>query len=119
MELQRIEGTSAARITGKGMLLAEAGDGMDILSECMSAGVDAAIIPSETVSPGFVALRTGLAGEVLQKFTTYRVRLAITGNYSEVVSKSLRDFVRESNRQGNMLFVADEAEALSVWGMRA
>ena len=35
------------------------------------------ILDEQQLSPAFFDLRTGLAGEVLQKFTSYRARLAI------------------------------------------
>jgi hypothetical protein len=53
-----------------------------------------------------------MAGEILQKFSNYRMRLAIVGDFSEYKSKSLRDFIRESNRTGTINFVGTIDEAL-------
>ena len=53
----------------------------------------------------FPKLQTGLAGDILQKFSNYRVKLAIVGDFSKYKSKSLHDFIRESNK-GNRIFFA-------------
>jgi hypothetical protein len=56
-------------------------------------------------------LKSGIAGEILQKFSTYNFRLAIVGTFSEVQSKSLRDFIYESNKYGRINFVGSHDEA--------
>ncbi|MDR1023859.1 MAG: DUF4180 domain-containing protein [Prevotellaceae bacterium] len=67
------------------------------------------IIDSKQLNPAFFDLKTGFAGEMLQKFSTYRMRLGITGDFSVYRSKSLHDFIRESNKRGKIVF-ADTAE---------
>lgn len=71
-----------------------------------------AVIPVARLSPDFFRLGTGLAGALLQKFTNYHLRVAIVGDISAYTDKSapLRDFVRESNRRGQVRFLASEAE---------
>ena len=56
--------------------------------------------------------RTGLAGEILQKFTNYQIKAAVYGDYSRYTSKPLRDFIFESNRGGQFFFVATREEAI-------
>ena len=53
-----------------------------------------------------------MAGEILQKFTTYRVELAIIGDFSKYPGKSIRDFIYESNRYGRINFVNSREEAI-------
>ncbi|MFI9155349.1 DUF4180 domain-containing protein [Streptomyces sp. NPDC053367] len=52
-------------------------------------------------------LRTGVAGAMVQKFVTYRVRLAVVGDVSRQAAESgaLRDFLRETNEGGHLWFV--------------
>jgi hypothetical protein len=76
----------------------------------MNCGV--MIIHRQTLHNDFFDLRTGLAGEILQKFSNYRMRLYIVGELSGFKSKSLSDFIRESNRTGNIRFVRTLEEAL-------
>ncbi|HUX96186.1 MAG TPA: DUF4180 domain-containing protein [Bacteroidales bacterium] len=54
------------------------------------------------------------AGEISQKFSNYRMKLAIIGDFSETGSKSLNDFIRESNRGGTICFVKSLEEGLSM-----
>ena len=55
---------------------------------------------------------TGVAGEVVQKFVNYRLRLAVVGGISGHVTRStaLRDFVVEANRGRQLWFVDTPAE---------
>lgn len=70
------------------------------------------LVPVECLEDEFFQLRTGIAGAILQKFATYRMRLAIIGDISRYVedSSALRDFVYESNRGDQVWFVKDRAE---------
>jgi hypothetical protein len=63
----------------------------------------------------FFDLSTGLAGDVLQKCSTYHVRMAIAGDYTGVKSKALRDFIGESNRAKKILFVGSVEEAVRIF----
>ena len=71
------------------------------------------IIHEKNIVPDFFDLKTGLAGEILQKFSTYQVHLAIVGNFDKYSSKSLRDFIYESNKYGRINFVESVTEAMA------
>jgi hypothetical protein len=88
-------------------------DILDIMADTRYNESDRIIIHQETLHPDFFILKTGLAGEILQKFSTYRMRLAIVGNFNGLESKSLIDFIRESNRKGVISFVTSTKEAIS------
>jgi hypothetical protein len=64
------------------------------------------------VAPSFFQLRTGFAGEMLQKFANYQVKVAIVGDVSEFAAASapLRDFIRESNRGKFVRFLGNREE---------
>lgn len=70
------------------------------------------ILNKEAISEEFFDLKTKIAGEVLQKFVTYSVRLAIVGDFSIYNSKSLKDFIYESNNGNNIFFVNNKEEAI-------
>ncbi len=61
----------------------------------------------ESLNEDFFDLKTRIAGEMLQKFINYNVKIAIMGSFDKYSSKSLRDFIRESNRTGNVMFVSE------------
>ena len=63
------------------------------------------------IAEEFFILSTGLAGEILQKLTNYRVKLAIYGDFSHYTSKPLRDFIYESNQGTGVFFVLTREEA--------
>lgn len=64
------------------------------------------ILDKDVITETFFSLRSGIAGEVLQKFINYRTKLAIVGDFSTYTSKALRDFIYECNN-GNDIFFAD------------
>ena len=64
------------------------------------------------IAEEFFSLSTGLAGEILQKLTNYRVKLAIYGDFSHYTSKPLRDFIYESNQGTGVFFVPTREEAV-------
>jgi hypothetical protein len=80
-------------------------DAVDLIAE--ASGSDLIVIPVERLDPEFFRLRTGVAGQMLQKFVTYGRRVAIVGDISRQVEQSaaLRDFVFESNRGDHVWFV--------------
>ncbi len=86
---------------------------LDLIAEISFHGSDRMIIHEKSLHPDFFDLKSGLAGEILQKFSNYRVKLAIAGDFSEIRSKSLKDFIRECNRGKTIFFVNSINDALS------
>ena len=108
-----VTGSIAELKPGAGMI-GSADDAVDILGNASYANCTKVIIHSGSFAAGFFDLRTGLAGEILQKFSNYRMRLAIVGDFSHLRSSSWRDFIRESNRGKMVCFVPTVEEAISV-----
>jgi hypothetical protein len=83
-------------------------DAVDLIAEASAQAASLVILPMDRLDPRFFQLRTGLAGEMLQKFVNYRVRLAVVGDFAELASQSgpLRDFIYESNRGRDVWFMA-------------
>jgi pyruvate/2-oxoacid:ferredoxin oxidoreductase alpha subunit len=88
--------------------IASTQDALDVIGAAFSRA-DVVAVPVRRLDDQFFALRTGLAGEVMQKFTNYRLRLVVVGDISALVADSpaLRDLVFESNRGRQVWFVAD------------
>lgn len=114
MEIQvnEIQNTQIAEIISDDIIIFNAEEGLDLLGNIYYQGFDTVIIYSKNITPKFFDLSTGIAGEVLQKFSNYRIRLAIVGDLSMYTSKSLNDFIFESNKQGQINFVATKAQAI-------
>ena len=87
-------------------------DAIDLIGEALQNGASAVLIPVERLDEDFFRLRTRVAGEFIQKFVTYGIRLAILGDIPAYAAESsaLRDFVYESNRGRDLCFVATREE---------
>lgn len=70
------------------------------------------ILNKSAICEDFFNLRTKLAGEILQKFINYQVKIAIVGDFSVYTSQSLKDFIYESNKGRDIFFLANEKEAV-------
>lgn len=53
-----------------------------------------------------------MAGDILQKFVNYDMKIAILGDFSSYKSKSLRDFIYESNNGNNVFFLDNKKQAI-------
>jgi len=107
-----IKDLKIAELTSDHLIIKSAGDGVDLLGNVYYQGFDKMIVHASNIAPEFFDLKTGMAGEILQKFSTYRVRLAIVGDFTPYLSKSFKDFIYESNRVGHTIFVSTVSEAL-------
>lgn len=70
------------------------------------------VIDKNLICDDFFILSTGIAGEILQKFINYQVKLAVYGDYSHYTSKPLKDFIYESNQGKDFFFVSTKEDAI-------
>ena len=86
-------------------------EGLQLLVDLYYQDFDKIIIHEKNITPEFFDLKTGIAGEILQKFSNYRVRLVIVGDFIQYPGKSIKDFIYESNhgKQVNFLDSLEEA----------
>jgi hypothetical protein len=100
--------------TSDDLIITNAQSALDLMATVKyETGCDCIAISKSTVAEDFFALSTGIAGEILQKFVNYRVKLAIIGDFSRYTSKPLKDFMYESNKGSHIFFVASEDEAIA------
>ena len=102
-----------AEVAANDMLLTVPEDVNDLLGNAYYQGFDGMIISADKISPRFFDLKTRLAGEILQKFSTFQMRLAIVGDFSVFPSESLKSFIYESNRGNLIHFSPTIADALA------
>ncbi len=109
----------AAVIREPGVLITDGSSAMDVLATVRyETGCSAVIVHKEQLDESFFRLSSGLAGEVLQKFVNYQMRVGIVGDLSGYTSKPLHDFICESNQGRQICFLPTEAEAIA-WLERA
>ncbi|KES05838.1 alpha/beta hydrolase [Streptomyces toyocaensis] len=84
---------------------------LELIGDAMGCQAEVVAVPVERVADEFFTLRSGVAGDVVQKFVNYRIRLVIVGDIASRVADSdaLRDWVREANRGSQVWFVNDRA----------
>ncbi|MBS1583666.1 MAG: DUF4180 domain-containing protein [Bacteroidetes bacterium] len=122
MDVGTIEhnGGRAAQVIADGVALHGVPDALDLLARCWELDAAALILRVEHCTPDFFRLRTGIAGDVLQKFSTYGLRLAIVGDPPAQPGRSLADLIRESNAGRQVHFAPTLEEALDrLFGDRA
>lgn len=107
-----IRSVKIAEIISDEMIISSAEDGLDLLGDLYYQGFDKVIIYEKNITPDFFDLKTGIAGEILQKFSNYRMGLAIVGDFSPYESKSIRDFIFESNKTKHINFAETLEDAL-------
>ncbi|RLK25940.1 uncharacterized protein DUF4180 [Micromonospora sp. M71_S20] len=83
-------------------------DALDLIGSAF-LGAQVVAVPVSRLDASFFALGTRFAGEIMQKFVNYRLRLVVVGDIGEhlAASSALRALVHESNRSGHVWFVAD------------
>ncbi|MGJ6963462.1 DUF4180 domain-containing protein [Streptosporangium sp. G11] len=94
---------------------------LDLIGEALGRDAEAVVIPAERLGDDFFRLRTRVAGEIVQKFVTYRLLLVIVGDISRHVaaSSALRDFVHETNQGDHVWFLPGLGELEARLGRRA
>lgn len=102
-----------AEIISDNIVILSDQDGLDLLGNVYYQGFDRMVVHENNIVQGFFDLKNKMAGEILQKFSNYRVKLAIVGDFDKYNSKSVRDFIRESNKLGHICFVKTLHEALT------
>ena len=113
IETHNINDTKIAEVISETTIINNIEDGVDLLGGLYYQGFDKIIVREENITPDFFDLKNGIAGEILQKFSNYRVSLIIVGDFSKYASKSLNDFIYESNKGRHINFVASTTEVLN------
>jgi hypothetical protein len=110
--LTTIEGVPVLVCAPDGEQIASERAALDLIGEAWQEGIEWVLIPVERLAEAFFQLRTGLAGQIVQKFVQYRRHLIILGDISGFVaeSRAFRDFVYEANRGTEVWFLADLEE---------
>ena len=112
IKTHNIDNTKVAEIITDKVILRSTEDGLDLLGNLYYQGFDKIIIHEKNITPGFFDLKTKIAGEILQKFAQYQMPLIIVGDFSKYKSKSLNDFIFESNKSQQINFIEDLSDIL-------
>ena len=105
--------TTIAEVISDEILITSDQDVLELLGILNYLEIDKVIIQEQILTPDFFDLENGIAGEILQKFSNYRVRLAIVGNFRRHTGKSIKAFIFESNKGKQVNFVNSLQEGLT------
>ena len=107
MRSTSVGGVQAVVVDGVGPAVGVRGLG-DLLTAAFEAGARTIAIATERLDPAFFELRSGVAGEIVQRFANYHLRLAVVGELpvEAAASRSFSGFVLEGNRGDGPWFVA-------------
>lgn len=113
IKIHHINNTKIAEIISEEIIIKSIEDGADLVGNLYYQDFDKVIIDEKNITPDFFDLKTGIAGEILQKFSNYRMRFAIIGDFSKFTSKSIKDFILESNNTKRINFVKSVEDAIN------
>jgi hypothetical protein len=118
LKIHELNHQTIAEVLAEEVVVHTIQDALDLIVTATYEGAGSIIIAEKHLNGDFFDLRTGLAGEILQKCANYRVKLAVVGDFEKYKSASLHAFIMECNRgRGQPVFFApDTATALSKIG---
>lgn len=106
-------GIDIAIVTGGETVITDVQSALDLaMTVKYETGAERIVIDKDVICGDFFVLSTGLAGEILQKYMNYHVKVAVYGDYSHYTSKPLKDFIYESNHGKDFFFVPTKEEAV-------
>ncbi|OPA79209.1 cytoplasmic protein [Paenibacillus selenitireducens] len=104
-----------AVISSPDILIKDVQDALDLMSTLQyTDNCYKFVIYKSNITEDFFDLSTRLAGEILQKYINYQVKIAIVGDFKGYTSKSLKDFIYECNQGKDVFFVENEQAALEA-----
>jgi PadR family transcriptional regulator AphA len=87
-------------------------DPLAIFTACVESGAPSLLLDTDKLPEEFFDLSTGLAGELLHKLTTYRMRLAGVVPDVGAHSKRFQEFAYEANKGHHYRFFPDRQSAI-------
>ena len=91
----------------------EALDPVAAVRRCLESGRRALLFDANALAPAFFDLRTGVAGEVVQRLVNYGLRMAAVVPDPAAHGERFAEFAREASRGGPFRFCADRDTALA------
>lgn len=86
-------------------------DAVDIITLCFENNAFLLMLHAGIFSEDFFKLRTGVAGQMLQKFTNYRAKVAILVTGEEKIRGKFKELLTEANRGNDFRVFGSAAEA--------
>lgn len=115
IELLKEKNVDIALVSSDEKVIVDTQSALDLaMTVKYETGTNKIIMDKRNISDEFFILSSGMAGEILQKFINYHIKIAIYGDYSGYTSKPLKDFIYESNKGKDVFFVSTLDEAVDM-----
>jgi hypothetical protein len=88
-------------------------DPADVVVACIESGARALLLDDGALPPAFFDLSTGVAGALVQRLTTYGVRMAAVVPDPSIHSRPFQDFAREAGTGRQFRFFPDREQAIA------
>jgi hypothetical protein len=112
LRIHEVNDIKIAELVSDDLLIQTTQDALDLMVDVYYQDMDRMILHEKNITPDFFDLQNGIAGDILQKYSNYRMRLAIVGTFKDYTKKSFTDFIFESNKLGQINFVGSVEVAL-------
>lgn len=115
MKIELLKEKEIAIVSSDEKIITDTQSALDlVMTVKYETGTNKIIMEKRNIADEFFVLSSGMAGEILQKFINYHIKIAIYGDYSKYTSKPLKDFIYESNKGKDVLFVSSLDEAVEM-----
>lgn len=115
IEIDQKGNSKVAIIESTEIVISDVQGALDLMATVnYTDGCHKLLIHKANITEEFFDLKTKLAGEILQKYTNYQVKIAIVGDFDGYESKSLKDFIYECNKGKQVFFLKDKQAALDA-----
>jgi len=94
--------------------LERADDALELIVSCREHGTRRLLLPSQAFPPAFFDLRSGFAGEFVQKLVNYHLRVGAVFETEEGYSGRFREYLSEA-RRGQQFRVFDTRTEAIGW----
>lgn len=94
------------------MPITSAQDALDLVAGCAEYGVSRLLIPESCLNDDFFNLKTGLLGEILLKFSNYRIKAAAVISAEHIGKGKFYEFSLETNRGRDFRIFPDKEKAV-------
>jgi hypothetical protein len=96
-------------------LINKESDIMVLMSSLYEKNADRVLLYKDNLPSGFVSLGTGVAGMVLNKFMTYKLKLAVVVDEEDINIGKFSELVTEVNIHNNLFHVFSDAIEAEKW----
>ena len=115
MKIELLKEKEIAIVSSDEKIITDTQSALDlVMTVKYETGTNKIIMEKQNIADEFFVLSSGMAGEILQKFINYHIKIAIYGDYSKYTSKPLKDFIYESNKGKDVFFVSSLDEAVEM-----